>query len=138
MALTDFNQDFKIPFRNFVLDDLEVSSLIEDRFYGAYLATFYTQQTSFPLATFHAEGGNFPNLNIIQKFFMRITAYSDQHYDEAYTVYKAIYERLGGENGPVAIDQTMIVRPITTPTETYDEESRLYGITSRFSIIWIS
>lgn len=138
MSLTDWNQDFKVPFRNYILSDLEVSSLIQDRFYGAYLATFYTQTTSFPLATFHAEGGNFPNLNIIQKFIMRIITYSNQHYDEAYTVYKAIYEKLGGQDGPAYINKNVVVRPLTTPTETFDEEARLYGITGRFSVIWIS
>ncbi len=137
MPETSFLDGFKVPFRNFVLKDVEISSLIEGRFYGQQLATFYTNSTSFPLAVFYVEGGNMPNMNIIQRFPLRIQAYSNQSYDEAYWVYTPIFEILGGQNGPVTISNRINVRPISTPVETYDEVARLYGVTGRFNVIWI-
>lgn len=133
---TNFNDGFKIPFRNYILEDNEVSSLIENRFIGAFLATFYTTNTSFPLATFYQRQGDFPIQNIIQRFEIIVTAYSNLHYDEAYQVYKPIFEKLGGENGPVSINHKITIRPNCTAYETFDDEARLYGVSGRFKVIW--
>ena len=138
MASTDFNTDFRIEFRNFVLADSAVSGLIDDRFIGAWLSTFYhTDSTKFPLATFHPEYGSMPNLNIIQDFFLRTMSYSNLHFDEAYTIDKALMDILGGANGPVAINGNIIVRPISTPEEIFDDKARLYGISRRYKVIYL-
>lgn len=137
MPENDFNFGFKIPFRNYILDDLEVTSLIEDRFYGAFLATFYTGNTSFPLATFNQVGGTMPNLNIIQRFHLLINSYSNETYDQAYLVDKAIFEKLGGQNGPITVNENAVIRPVSTPEETYDEIARLYGIRRRYFVTYI-
>jgi hypothetical protein len=136
MPSTDFNNDFRIIFRNFVLNT-DVAGLIDDRFLGAYLATFYTSTTTFPLATFHPQGGSLPNLNIIQDFTLIINCYSNESYDEAYTVDKAFMDILGGANGPVTINDNIIIRPISTPSETFDEIARLYGINRRYKVIYL-
>ena len=137
MASTDFNLDFRIEFRNFVLADSAVSGLIDDRFIGAWLSTFYTDGTKFPLTTFHPEYGSMPNLNIIQDFFLRTMSYSNLHFDEAYTIDKALMDILGGANGPVSINGNIIVRPISTPEEIFDDKARLYGISRRYKVIYL-
>ena len=138
MASTDFNSDFRIEFRNFVLANSAVSGLIDDRFIGAWLSTFYhTDSTKFPLATFHPQGGSMPNLNIIQDFILGINSYSNLHFDEAYTIDKALMDILGGANGPVAINGNIIVRPISTPEEVFDDKARLYGISRRYKVIYL-
>lgn len=136
MPSTDFNADFRIIFRNFVLNS-EVSSLIDERFTGSFLATFYTSTTSFPLATFHTLGGNLPNLNIIQEFTLITNCYSNESYDEAYTIDKALMDILGGADGPVAINDNIVIRPISPPNETFDELARLYGINRRYKVIYL-
>lgn len=136
MTSTDFNADFKIKFRDFVLNDLEVASLIGDRFYGSYLATFYTDSTTFPLATFTFITGSLPNLNIIQQFPLVIDCFSNQHYDEAYTIDKAILDILGGTSGPVYINNNIIIRPVTSPQEKFDEGARIYSIERRYHVVY--
>lgn len=137
MPETSFLDGFYIPFRNYVLADIEINSFIEGRFYGHQLATFYTQNTSFPLVTFWIESGEMPNFNIYQRFNINIRAFSNVSYDEAYRIYKAIFERLGGQNGPLTIPTRIIIRPLTTPSEGYDERARLFSVGSRFAVTWI-
>lgn len=132
----DYNKDFKIPFRDFVLSDINVAGLIGDKFNGAQLATFYTNNTSFPLATFTPQMGGFPNLTIYEKFSILISGYSDKSYDEAHDVFHSIYSILGGD-GPESITPHITVRPIGTTYESFDTLSRLYQVTGKFLIIWI-
>jgi hypothetical protein len=138
--LTSYNDDFKIPFRNYVLDDLEVNSLIDQRFHGQQLASLYNP--AFPCAVFYQDAGLVKNLGIIKQFSLVIRAYSADTYDEAYSVYEAIAERLGGISGPITInidtDNKVIIRPTSTTTETYENEPRIYGVGSRFGVTWIS
>jgi hypothetical protein len=136
----NFNDDFRIPFRNYILDDLEMNELIAQRFFGSQLATLF--DPTFPLAVFYAETGAVHNLGIVQRFTIVIRAYSDVSYDEAYKIYKAIAERLGGTDGPITICPVdginIVVRPITTPTETYEVEPRLHGVGGRFGVVLLT
>jgi len=138
MTSTDFNTDFRIVFRNAILADSGITGLIDERFIGGYLATFYhVDETKFPLATFSPLDGDFPNLNIIQIFPLVINCYSNLHFDEAYTIDKAFMDKLGGANGPVTINGNITIRPISTPQERYDELARLYSITRRYRTVYI-
>jgi hypothetical protein len=136
MPSFDYNIDFKIPFRNYVLEDLELNSIINNRFYGSQLATLF--EVPFPMAVFYSEGGSVQNLGIVKRFTVVIRAYSDKHFDEAYTIHKAISERLGGENGPKYITNNITIRPTSTIVETYENDPRIYGVGSRFGVVWIS
>ena len=142
MPAVDFNEELKIPIRNHVLADLEVNSLIGDKFYGRQIATLDIEgDDAFPMAVFWFEGGTDTTLGIVRRFTMVIRGYSNSTYDEAYSVYKAIFERLGGGNGPITIrtdSGNIVIRPTSTPTETYENKPRIYGVGSRFSVIWIS
>ena len=137
MAETSFRDGFEVPFRDYVLKDVELATLVEGRFYPQHLATFYTNSTTFPLATFYEETGSMPNFTIIQKFNVVIQAYSNVSYDEAYEIHKAIYERLGGTNGPISIPTRIVIRPLTTPAKSFDEKSRLFSVYNRFTVTWI-
>jgi hypothetical protein len=139
MPSQDFNEGFRVPFRQYIIDDLAINSLIDNRFYGAQLATLDLTASSFPIAVFYPDAGSPYNLSIIKKFRVVIRCYSENSFDESYAIYKLICERLGGENGPVTIPDTGItVRPVTLPNETYENEPRLYGVGSRFLVHWIS
>ena len=139
MASQDYNEGFRVPFRQFILDDLSINDLIDNRFYGAQLYTLDLTSTSFPIAVFYPEVGNNFNSSIIKKFNVVIRCYSENSFDEAYSVHKKISERLGGESGAITVPETkIIVRPLTTPSETYEENPRLFGIGSRFLVIWVS
>lgn len=128
--MNNFN-DFKEAFRAFVLADDTVEELIEDRFYGAYLATFYTTSTSFPLATFTIDSGK--ETLYYRDFNIDIKAYSNQHYDEAHDVYQAIYNVLRQST----TDIRTVIHVATSTSELYDEVSRLYVVTGRFRAIRI-
>jgi len=136
MSSFDYNNDFKIPFRNYVLEDLEVNTIIANRFYGAQLATLF--EVAFPMAVFYQDVGQVQNLGIIKRLIMVIRGYSNTSFDEAYTIHKAISERLGGGSGPKYITPYITIRPLSTPTETYEKEPRLYGVGSRFNVVWVS
>lgn len=139
MPSSNYNEDFRIPFRNYVLADLEVNSLIGDKFFAAQIASLdITGSDAFPMAVFYPEAGSNTGLGIIKRFGVVIRAYSNSTYDEAYDVYRAITERLGGNNGPTAINSNIIIRPNSTPTETYEVDPRIYGVGSRFNVIWKS
>lgn len=136
---TNFNIGFKIPFRDYVLNDIVVTDLIESRFYGSFLATLYTDKytPSFPLATFTTVNGSMPNLNIIQRFPLVINSFSNSTYDEAYEVDSAILDTLGGLDGPISITKNITIRPLDSGRETYDEDARIFGIERRYSVIYI-
>lgn len=136
MPSTDFNFDFRIPLRDYILGDLEINELIDQRFYGSQLATLF--DPTFPLAVFYSEVGTVHNFGIVQRFNLVVRAYSDVSYDEAYKIYKAVAERLGGIDGPIAINCNIVIRPITTPTETYESDPRLHGVGSRFGVVLLT
>lgn len=139
MPSQDYNEDFIVPFRNYVLDDLELNTLIDNRFYAAQLATLDLTSTSFPIAVFFPVGGSHANLSIIKRINMSIRCYSNISFDEARDIHRIISERLGGQNGPITIPDTkIIVRPETMPTELYENDPRLFSVGSRFLIHWIS
>ena len=139
MPSQDYNNSFRVPLRTYILDDLEINSLIDNRFYGAQLATLELTTNSFPLAVFYPDSGDNLNLGIIKKFIIVVRAYSDNHFDEAYEIHRAISERLGGQSGAKSIPNTGItIRPTSIPHETYESEPRIYGVGSRFLVHWIS
>lgn len=138
MPSSNFNEDLKIPIRNHVINDVEVGSLIGEKFYGRQISTLdISGEDAFPMAVFYFEtGGGF----IVRQFSMVVRAYSNSTYDEAYQVHNKILKLLGG-SGPVTIaanDGFIVVRPISNPTESYEDTPRIYGVGSRFLINWIS
>jgi hypothetical protein len=138
MAETSFNEGFKIPFRNYIIADLPVNALIGERFLGGWLATFYNDSTTFPLATFSPMSGTPSNLNIIQKFHIMINCYSNQHYDEAWSIDKAILDLCGGPSGPAYVNSNITIRPASTGDEIFDEAARLYGVSRRYLVVYIT
>src|ERR1700741_2083598 len=135
MPSTDWNEDFRIPFRKYVLDDIYVNAIIGQRFYARQLATLELTAGSFPLAVFYPEIGQERNLGIIKRFTIFIRCYSDLHYDQCYEINKAILDCLGGEDGPIVIAENIIVRPLSTVSETFEEQPRIYGVGQRFHVI---
>lgn len=137
--ILDFNQHFKVPFRDYVLGDLEVNNLIgTDTFHAAQLATL--RDPTFPCAVYYPEPGFVGNLGIVQRFNVVIRCYSAHSYDEAYEVYKAIVERLGGDSGPITIstdEGNIVIRPISTPSETYQANPRIFGVGSIYGVVLI-
>ena len=139
MSTPNYNTDFKVVLRNYITADPTVQGLIGDRFFGSYLATFYTSTTDFPLVTFTPQIGSYPNLIYYQKFPILVNAYSDKHFDQAHAVFTAVASLLGADSstGPVTIAQKITVRPTGTIYEQFEREARLYQVTGRFSVIWI-
>lgn len=138
MPSTNWNEDFRIPFRNYVLNNLPVNELIGQRFYARQLATLELTADSFPLAVFYPEIGQERNQGIIKRFTIFIRCYSDLHYDQCYEINKAILDCLGGEDGPITIGDGIIIRPLSTVSETFEEQPRIFGVGQRFQVIWKS
>jgi hypothetical protein len=128
---TNFDE-FEIAFRNFIIDDLDVNELIANRFYPSELATL--TNPTFPLGTFYSESGD-SILAIIQKFTLNVNTYSNVSYEQALLIYNAIFERCKN----VYIEgKSIAVRPRSTPYKYFDEIARIYGVTGKFQIVWIS
>lgn len=130
----DFQQ-FKIDFRDYILNDATVASLIETRFRGAQIATLFSPDVriAFPLACFWPDVGDPIGAGRVQRFPINIRAYSSQHYDECYEVYGAIRKLLDQK----IITPRIVVRALTTPTESFEEKPRLYGVGSKFLFHWV-
>ncbi len=129
MAFSVGYTEFEETFRNFVLDDVDVSDLIESRFFGTDLATI--RNPVFPSATFSPQAGD-DTLGFIQRFELVVKAYSNKHFTEANAVFDAIRTKL---NYDVSISPGIIIRPLGTPSRDFDEISRLYVISGRFRVI---
>lgn len=129
--MADFNEDFKIVFRNYVLEDLPLTVLIENRFYGSQLATLY--DPTFPLAVFWPDIGAPIANGRVQKFNLNVRAYSEITYDEAYSIYTLVRNRLDDK----VIEPRIVIRPVTTPNELYEANPRIYSVGSRFLVHWI-
>jgi hypothetical protein len=127
VAVDKFNV-FKASLRNYVLESATVTTLIGQRFYGAYLATIFHTDDMFPLATFEPESGQ--ETLVSQIFNMNIRAYSERSYDDAHNVYDAIHDRLRH----VTIVPRIVIYADTSPGEHYDEISRLYSVTGRYKV----
>ncbi len=126
MAISTGFNEFKEAFRDFVIADLLVADLIDDRLFSQDLATLF--EPTFPLATFTSLAGS-DNV-FIQQFDLVVRAYSNQHYFEANEVFNAIRRVAGCRT----IQPRIIVRVISNPTEDFDEISRLFTVSSRFRI----
>lgn len=123
----DYNT-FKSDFRNFVLASTAVTDLIGTRFFGAQIGTL--RDVVFPSAFFFPDPGIDMIQGIIQDFNLNIHAFSDVSYDEAHSVLDAIRNRILNAVIPTRI----IVNARTTPTEAYNETSRLFGVYAKFRI----
>jgi len=119
-------QDLRIGIRNKVLANSNVSALIEDRFYPAELSEVINP--SYPCANFRmSSGARDSDTNLLILIPFRIWVWSELSYDEDYNIYEKIYDVLQRKVN----DQDSIryrCKEITTPTEAYDPESRLYYI----------
>lgn len=126
--------EFKEDLRAYVVAGSSVSSLIGDRFYGAFFATL--KDPKFPLSTFYPDPGVDLAQGLVSDFNMNIGGYADDTFDAAGDVYQVIRDRLlnavvGETRGAFCV----YVR--STPVEHYDEASRTYGVTGKFRIIRI-
>ena len=128
--MSSFN-DFKIGLRASVLADPIVAGLIGTRFFSAQLATFFTEGTSFPLATFHPLEG--PDVLFYRQFSLRVQAWSDKSFDESHDVFDAVRDVLFCTN----IKPKSIIRIISGLTEDYEEASRLYSVSGTFTVTQI-
>jgi len=127
MAAPDFN-DVKIGLRSKVLGDPTVAGLIGTRLFSAQLATFFTEGTSFPLATFHPLEG--PDNFYWRRFNIRMQTWSNVSYDECHTIYGAIRDVIAC----TTIKSKTIIRIFGGITEDYNEDSRLYSVSGSYLI----
>ncbi len=128
--MSSFN-DFKIGLRAAVLADPTVAGLIGARFFSAQLATFFTDGTSFPLATFHPLEG--PDNIFWRQFNIRVQAWSNKSYDESHDIFDAIRNVLFC----TFIKPKVVIRAFGGLTEDYDEASRLYSVSGTFRVTQI-
>lgn len=122
---------FKTDLRNFVTADASVNGLIGTRFFGAQLATLF--DPVFPLATFEILQGLDENQSIVERFEANVAGHSNASYDQAHDVYHAIHERLKNQT----LTNRALIRYLRTPTEFYDEKSRIYTVIGRISVVRI-
>jgi len=125
--MSSFN-DFKIGLRAAVLADPTVIGLIGTRFFSAQLATFFTEGTDFPLATFHPLEG--PDQIFFRQFNIRIQAWSDKNYDESHDIFDAIRDVLFC----TFVKPKTVVRAFSGLIEDYEEPSRLYSVSGTFAV----
>lgn len=125
--MSSFN-DFKIGLRSTVLADPIVAGLIGTRFFSAQLATFFTEGTSFPLATFHPLEG--PDVLFYRQFNLRVQAWSNKSFDESHDIFDAIRDVLFC----TFLKPKVVIRAFGGLAEDYDEASRLYSVSGTFTV----
>jgi len=127
MAAPTFN-DVKIGLRTKVLADPVVTGLIGTRLFSAQLATFFTEGTSFPLATFHPLEG--PDNFYWRRFNIRMQTWSSVSYDECHTIFGAIRNVIAW----TTLKPKTVIRAFGGLTEDYNEDSRLYTVSGSYLI----
>jgi len=125
--MSSFN-DFKIAFRAIILADATVTGLIGTRLFSAQLATFFTEGTDFPLATFHPLEG--PDKFYWRRFNIRVQAWSDKSYDEAHDIFDAIRDVIACER----IKPKSTIRILGGLEEDYDDRARTYSVSGTFLV----
>ena len=128
MAIFNGFNEFKIGLRAAVLADPTVTGLIGTRFFSAQLATFFTEGTDFPLATFHPLEG--PDRIFWRRFNIRLQAWSNKSYDESHDIFAAIRDILFCAN----IKPKSVIHTFGGVLENYEESSRLYSVSGSFSV----
>lgn len=123
--------DFFVSIRKYVLDDLGVNALINNRFYGHHISTL--TNPVFPACTFEILAGIPSAAGITEDFEMNITAYSEISYDEASDVYTKVMQRLKNAIIPTRIS----VYAQRTPITFYDPTGRLFTVVGRVRVVRI-
>lgn len=131
MAIFNGFNEFKIGLRAAVLADPTVTGLIGSRFFSAQLATFFTDGTNFPLATFHPLEG--PDRIFWRRFNIRVQAWSNKSYDECHGIFSAVRDVLFCTN----IKPKSVIHTFGGLLEDYESASRLYSVSGSFSVTQI-
>jgi len=123
--------DFFVSIRKYVLDDLGVNALINNRFYGHHISTL--TNPVFPTATYEILAGVPSAAGITEDFEMNISAYSEISYDEASDVYTKVMQRLNNAIIPTRIS----IYAQRTATTFYEPTGRLFTVVGRVRVVRI-
>ena len=125
--------DYLQLIRNTVLGDSTVRDLIDTRFYPEEVET--NRNVEFPMATYTVEGGELiSRLPKVSRLGMRIWVHSEVDYDEAYEIYKAIFNVLHIQRLSNSVIKGCVPEEIGRPETLFNDVDEKYLVGALWQI----